>query len=247
MTLAPRSLKCLTGVHPDLVRVVNRADELGARFHVTCGLRTEEQQKALLAAGKSKTMKSRHLTGHAVDFVVAEADGGVSYEHADMAACAAIIKQAAAECGVPVEWGGDWKSFVDTPHIQLPWKQYPIVVTSAPTISATLQESVSIPAESVPNPPVSPVPPVQPAGPVVRSGTVWGSLGAFGAAILSYMDETFQTLLEAANRLSELAPAQSLIATVAGNTRSLAFSMTAGCLALVIARRIKAKQEGKAG
>jgi peptidoglycan L-alanyl-D-glutamate endopeptidase CwlK len=35
------------------------------------------------------------------------------------------VKQAAFEEGVPLEWGGDWKSFKDGPHWQLPWAQYP--------------------------------------------------------------------------------------------------------------------------
>ncbi|NBW16831.1 MAG: M15 family peptidase, partial [Caulobacteraceae bacterium] len=48
MTLAPRSEVKLAGVHSDLVRVVRRADEMGATFHVTCGLRTVEEQKALV-------------------------------------------------------------------------------------------------------------------------------------------------------------------------------------------------------
>jgi peptidoglycan L-alanyl-D-glutamate endopeptidase CwlK len=35
------------------------------------------------------------------------------------------VKRAAQEVGVPVEWGGDWKSFKDGPHWQLPFKEYP--------------------------------------------------------------------------------------------------------------------------
>ena len=33
---------------------------------ITEGLRTWQRQEALLREGKSKTMRSRHLTGHAV-------------------------------------------------------------------------------------------------------------------------------------------------------------------------------------
>lgn len=37
---------------------------------------------------------------------------------------AAVVKACAAELGVPVEWGGDWKTFPDGPHFQIPreWK-----------------------------------------------------------------------------------------------------------------------------
>ena len=71
--LSERSLKNLTGVHEDLVKVVKRADELcaeaGLDFAITEGLRTLARQRQLVARGASMTMKSRHLTGHAVDFV----------------------------------------------------------------------------------------------------------------------------------------------------------------------------------
>ncbi len=65
--LSERSLKNLTGVHPDLVRVIEFAAGLGVSFIVTEGMRTIERQKQLLAAGKSRTLRSRHLSGHAVD------------------------------------------------------------------------------------------------------------------------------------------------------------------------------------
>jgi len=32
---------------------------------------------------------------------------------------------------VPIEWGGDWRSFKDGPHWQLPWAEYPITATGA--------------------------------------------------------------------------------------------------------------------
>ena len=60
-------MKKLAGVHPDLVRVVRRLIDEGVQFKVIEGVRSLERQRALFAAGKSKTMNSRHLTGHAVD------------------------------------------------------------------------------------------------------------------------------------------------------------------------------------
>ena len=122
--LSARSLKALEGVHPDLVRVVKRAIEISTiDFVVTEGLRSADRQKHLVKSGASKTMKSNHLTGHAVD-VVAWKDGTVSYDMKLMRELSVGFKQAAAELGVPIVWGGDWKSFVDTPHYELDRKVY---------------------------------------------------------------------------------------------------------------------------
>lgn len=121
MTLNARSEQKLIGVHPDLVRVARRAYELEP-FIVTCGLRTLEEQKALKAAGKSKTLNSRHLTGHAIDIV--DPDG--QYDRPDLKRISVAFKQAAKELGIDVEWGGDWKGAWDMPHWQLCWKAYPI-------------------------------------------------------------------------------------------------------------------------
>ena len=66
--LGVRSKMNLRGVHPHLVDVVNRAIKLSdVDFTVTEGIRSLERQKQLVAAGASKTLNSRHLTGHAVD------------------------------------------------------------------------------------------------------------------------------------------------------------------------------------
>ncbi|MGE0830221.1 MAG: M15 family metallopeptidase, partial [Hyphomonadaceae bacterium] len=35
------------------------------------------------------------------------------------------MKAAASSLAVPLEWGGDWASFRDGPHYQLPWEEYP--------------------------------------------------------------------------------------------------------------------------
>lgn len=230
MTLAPRSIKCLEGVHPDIAAVVRRADELGARFHITCGLRTVEEQTRLVKAGKSRTMKSRHLTGHAVDFVVAEPGGGVSYDHADMAECAAIFKRAAKELGIAIEWGGDWKSFVDTPHIELDRKVYKADGTKTPEpISVLVAEGVS------------------PAAPLPKSGTLWGTVAGASAGVLAYIDQTVAAMLEWAAKLTELSPVQSALAGMGGNVKSMTLGLGIGAAVYVVSRRVKAAQEGKAG
>lgn len=123
--LGARSKERLKGVHPDLVRVVERAIQLTeVDFTVLEGLRTAARQQQLVKSGASKTMRSRHLTGHAVD-LAAVMDGEVRWDWPLYHKIAKAVKQAAAELKVPVEWGGDWRTFKDGPHWQLPWKIYP--------------------------------------------------------------------------------------------------------------------------
>jgi len=89
-------------------------------FVVLEGLRTEARQRELLAAGASRTMKSRHLTGHAVD-LGAVVGGEVRWDWPLYGRLAEVVKGAAELERVKVEWGGDWPRFRDGPHWQLPW------------------------------------------------------------------------------------------------------------------------------
>ena len=134
MKLNASSQERLKGVHPDLVKIINKAAEItDLAFVVTEGLRTVARQKQLVAAGASKTMKSRHITGHAVDLAVwidGDKDGGVDageirWDWPLYKKLSDIVKKAAAEVKVPIEWGGDWRTFKDGPHFQLPFKTYP--------------------------------------------------------------------------------------------------------------------------
>lgn len=123
--LGAKSKERLKGIHPDLVRVVERAIQLTeVDFSVIEGLRTVARQQQLVKSGASKTMRSRHLTGHAVD-LAAVIDGEIRWDWPLYAKIAKAVKQAAAEVKVPIEWGGDWRTFKDGPHWQLPWKNYP--------------------------------------------------------------------------------------------------------------------------
>ena len=123
--LAAQSLARLKGVHPDLIRVVKRAIGLTpVDFRVLEGVRTLERQKQLVAAGASRTLNSRHLTGHAVD-LGALINGKVAWDWPLYPKIAAAVKQAAKEEGVPIVWGGDWPRFRDGPHFELPWASYP--------------------------------------------------------------------------------------------------------------------------
>jgi peptidoglycan L-alanyl-D-glutamate endopeptidase CwlK len=123
--LGKRSLANLAGVHPDLVKVITRAMAVTPLdFVVTEGVRTLERQRDLVWAGASQTMKSRHLTGHAVDLAAVVA-GQVRWDWPLYQKLADVVQAAATELAVPVEWGGAWTTLKDGPHFQLPWAQYP--------------------------------------------------------------------------------------------------------------------------
>lgn len=122
--LGIRSRRNLMGVHPELVSVVKRAIELTAvDFIVTEGLRTTKRQQILFNAGASTTLNSRHITGHAVD-LAALVGNEVRWDWPLYHKIADAMKTAAAELGVSIVWGGDWKSFKDGPHFELNRKVY---------------------------------------------------------------------------------------------------------------------------
>ena len=153
MTLSSRCELRLAGVHPDLVRVVRNAAAGGAIFRVTAdgGLRTLEQQRKLFERGATKTMDSRHLTGHAVDVVPLDSAGDVSWAWGLYFPLADAFRAAAIAEGVPIVWGGAWgqemaeyatakagqaayvarakeagrKPFLDGPHFELARAAYP--------------------------------------------------------------------------------------------------------------------------
>lgn len=123
----------LKKLHPDMVKVVRRAQKLvkdkdfGAI--VTCTVRTLEEQKLLVKKGASKTLNSRHIPGKdgyakAVDFAVT-LNGKVRWDWPLYQKLADIMKEAARLEKIPITWGGDWKSFKDGPHFELPKSKYP--------------------------------------------------------------------------------------------------------------------------
>jgi peptidoglycan L-alanyl-D-glutamate endopeptidase CwlK len=129
--LLPRDRARLEGVHRDLVRVVERGRDI-VPFIVTEGVRTRERQARLVAIGASRTMASRHLTGHAVDLAYWLDDGDGVPEHGEIRwdwpvyeQLGAAMKAAARELGVPIVWGGDWAAFRDGPHFELDRTAYP--------------------------------------------------------------------------------------------------------------------------
>lgn len=119
--LGSRSLKNLEGVKADLHQLVILALKYSPHdFTITEGIRSKERQAELVRTGKSTTMNSKHLTGDAVDFypyysgsVQVNAPMKMFKEIAD------AFKKAAKELNMKITWGGDWKNFIDCPHIQV--------------------------------------------------------------------------------------------------------------------------------
>ena len=135
--LSQRSMQNLSGVHPDLVDVVKRAIEITEQdFSVLEGVRNIDRQRKLVAQGKSTTMNSRHLTGHAVDL----APYPLSWDWEYFYPIADSILQSSKDANVPIRWGGNWQvydirewdgtaeelnraytgSFSDGPHLEIP-------------------------------------------------------------------------------------------------------------------------------
>jgi peptidoglycan L-alanyl-D-glutamate endopeptidase CwlK len=139
--LSKRSLDRLTGVHPQLVSVVHRAiSRSDVDFTVLEGMRTRDRQAKLVKAGASRTMDSRHLTGHAVD-LGAWVGGSVRWDWPLYLKIAEAMRTASGELNVPIRWGGTWgllssiqgpitsevlhKKFPDGPHFELPRASFP--------------------------------------------------------------------------------------------------------------------------
>ena len=112
--LGSKSRANLQGVHPHLVKVVERAIQLTTvDFQVFEGLRSRQRQAKLVSQGASQTMDSRHLTGHAVDLVpMIDFDGDGKLElRWDWSLCyqvAQAVRRASIELKVPIRWGGVW-------------------------------------------------------------------------------------------------------------------------------------------
>jgi peptidoglycan L-alanyl-D-glutamate endopeptidase CwlK len=148
--LSARSLKSLSGVHPDLVEVVKQTiQQTPIDFVVIEGLRSMKRQQELVAAGASQTMNSRHITGHAVDLACWV--GGIRWDMGLYYQLAATVQKVSRYTGIPIRWGGCWvrldtatktpaqlvaeyvasrklagkKAFIDAPHFELPQGAYP--------------------------------------------------------------------------------------------------------------------------
>jgi peptidoglycan L-alanyl-D-glutamate endopeptidase CwlK len=140
-TFSKKSKSKLKGVHPDLVAIANYAIEhTEYDFSILEGVRSVSRQKELVSTGKSQTMNSRHITGHAIDIVPYP----VSWEWDDFYPVCDVFLKASRELNIPLRWGGNWKvndlrkwrgtskllhskyrgSFPDAPHFELPRRFY---------------------------------------------------------------------------------------------------------------------------
>ena len=116
------SIARMKGVDPNLVALAKKAREISPiPFEITEGLRTAERQRYLVKTGKSRTLKSYHLRGKAIDFV-AKPDNVVSW---DLKHYKTIVekafKPAAKALGLTnrIVYGVYWKSIVDGPHVEI--------------------------------------------------------------------------------------------------------------------------------
>ena len=117
-------------LHPDLVLRVSKVQQamaiLGHPMRVVSGYRTTEEQQKLYAQGRTVTgrkvtnvdgvrTKSQHQKGRAVDLTFLDELGRISWaEHHPWDTYGACARAAG------LKWGGDWKSFKDRPHVELP-------------------------------------------------------------------------------------------------------------------------------
>lgn len=152
-SFSPRSLALLFQLHPDLAAVMRRAlDGAPLDFGIDASsVRTAERQQELLRTGRSRTQNSRHIpavpaqllqdihglpidavpVSHAVDILVYQG-GKLDFSNESLALVGRHIKAVAAQLPVRLEWGalktygGDWHSFNDMAHFQLPWADYPV-------------------------------------------------------------------------------------------------------------------------
>ena len=123
--LSQRSRKRLEGVHPELVAVVNQAILITPiDFIVTEGLRTLARQRELYRAGATKTLNSRHLTGHAVD-LAPWVGGTVRWDWPLFHKLADAMLDTAEAMKIHLVWGGTWTRFPDGPHFELSRDKYP--------------------------------------------------------------------------------------------------------------------------
>lgn len=137
--LSKRSLETLKGVHPDLVKVMEKAiSDSPYDFTIIQGVRTTKEQQALYAKGRTKPgkkvtncdgvkNKSNHQAkadgyGHAIDLVIVDKtkkDGFDWDSSSKYKAVADHILKVGKELGIEVTWGGNWKAIKDEPHFEV--------------------------------------------------------------------------------------------------------------------------------
>lgn len=106
-----------------VLEIIEQAYKEGIYVLITDGYRSKAEQDALYAQGRTKPGKivtnakggqSNHNFGIAVDFCLTNEKGTIANYtvNSDWRRVAAIAKSKG------FEWGGDWKGFVDNPHLE---------------------------------------------------------------------------------------------------------------------------------
>ncbi len=136
-----RSTNNLKGVHPNMIKVAERAIEIsGQDFFVNEGVRTMERQKELYAQGRTKpgpkvtwTLQSNHFKkastgyGHAIDIYPFPYKPETKGYAAKQKVVALAMLKAANDLDIPIRWGADWdmdgnfgeRGESDSPHFEL--------------------------------------------------------------------------------------------------------------------------------
>ena len=113
MNLSRRDLERLAGVHPLLAETVRVCYAMSPLpLTVLEGLRTLDRQREYVRIGASRTLDSRHLTGHAVDLGVLDG-ADVSWHWPLYYRLAILMRQAAEVTGAKLVWGGVWDKRMD--------------------------------------------------------------------------------------------------------------------------------------
>jgi len=84
-------------------------------------IRDEKTQRENVQKGVSQTMKSYHLVGQALDFVPVNSKGETLWNGYGASDIKKAIEHAKK---LGFEWGGDWKGFIDKPHLQYNYNGY---------------------------------------------------------------------------------------------------------------------------
>ncbi|MGR9131734.1 plasmid mobilization protein [Rhizobium leguminosarum] len=110
----------LNSINPQLSDVIRRAQRYApVQIVVGSGKRDDALQQKAVEWGWSKTDESDHLGGNAADLWAVDDKGSVSFDPKYQQAIVKAMKRAAAELGVELDVGADWKKSKDNPHFAL--------------------------------------------------------------------------------------------------------------------------------
>ena len=99
-----KSKRVLDGLNEDLQELLSEVIKY-VDISLIEGIRSLDRQKELKKLGSAKTLKSKHLTGEAVDLAPYPIDWD---DEKRFIYVSGIIKGVAFAMGIPIRWGGDW-------------------------------------------------------------------------------------------------------------------------------------------